>query len=116
MMEGNLSNCTDNYATRFAPPLRILVGLHFLLPVIIVGIVGNILTLLVLTRDGMKNTTNILLSTMTLGDLFYLLFSFPPELIVFERFRTSDNYMTFFIYTTMHLSTMSNLFATVSIW
>lgn len=115
-MGDKLSNCTYiNFVAEYLHPTKVVIGQYFTTPVYIVGILGNILTLLVLKQIGMKST-NCLLSTMTVADLFYLLCSFPAKLVVFESLHTSNTYLTFLIYSSRRLTTTTNFFATISIW
>lgn len=55
-----------------------------LLPAVVaVGVVGNMLSVVVLTREPMKSSTSTYLTALAVSDLFYLLFVFT---ISFENY------------------------------
>lgn len=65
----------DGWSAELRDDVRFWV-LHVCTPVVfIVGLVGNGVTIVVLSRKRMKSSTNIYLTALAIADLFYLFFS-----------------------------------------
>jgi len=57
------------------------------------GLVGNALTIVILTRKSMKSSTNVYLSALAVYDLLYLLFAVTMTLIHYEVISQSPWYV-----------------------
>lgn len=78
----SLANLTDDVpeeAHEYAPFLavsRYVVQLVLVPLVLVVGVVGNSVTIVVLTRRQMRSSTNLYLTALAISDLLYLVFIF----------------------------------------
>ncbi|ODM94193.1 FMRFamide receptor, partial [Orchesella cincta] len=90
--------------------------------VVIVGILGNTITIYILTRKSMHSSTNVYLTALAISDLFYLLFSFSMS---WRHFTSINRFWLYWRYTPVGLwitdafrcihFTLSNLGST-SVW
>ncbi|CAG5116165.1 unnamed protein product [Candidula unifasciata] len=64
--------------------------------IVFVGIIGNSMSLVVLTRKCMKSSTNSYLTALALFDLLYLVFSFTLSLNHYQFFSKSFSYVHWF--------------------
>ncbi|KAK2190608.1 hypothetical protein NP493_74g01015 [Ridgeia piscesae] len=91
------SSVSDVDATTVAPlsedvRLTVLIVRHILIPVIaVLGVLGNIFNIVVLTRKWMRSSTNYYLTALAIYDIVYLVFAFlltvvitghPPEIMI----------------------------------
>lgn len=69
---------------------------RILIPLIVcVGVLGNVVSIVVLTRKNMRSSTNIYLTALAVSDLLYLLFLFSLSLKHYPNINepTSFNYV-----------------------
>ncbi|CAG5132684.1 unnamed protein product [Candidula unifasciata] len=79
--------------------------------VVLVGVIGNFLSVVVLTRKCMNSSTNSYLSALAVFDLLYLLFSFYLSLKHYQVFKYSPEY----IYCFPFARVFTDMFANVSV-
>ncbi|BFZ21252.1 hypothetical protein BsWGS_24290 [Bradybaena similaris] len=93
---GNTSGAkaTDKENTLFVT--RLIVQKLCVPLVVFIGVVGNSLSLVVLTRKCMRSSTNSYLTALALFDLLYLLFSFTLSLNHYRCFSSSYSYVHWF--------------------
>ncbi|XP_005100095.1 sex peptide receptor [Aplysia californica] len=85
---------------------RIIVQKFCVPLVVFVGVVGNSLSIVVLTRKCMKSSTNSYLTALAIFDLLYLVFSCSLSLTHYDAFRRSYSYV--------HWSPWCHVFADMS--
>ncbi|CAL8121262.1 unnamed protein product [Orchesella dallaii] len=74
--EKNASDTTTTSAIMFRDCIRFWTH-YILVPiVVIIGVMGNAVTIFILTRRPMRSATNVYLTALAVSDLVYLLFSF----------------------------------------
>jgi hypothetical protein len=72
----NESNSTDDIIEWF-PGLQTTACIFYSI-ILLVGIIGNILVIIIVTRyRDMRNATNLLLTNLSIADLFLLIFCTP---------------------------------------
>lgn len=93
---GNTSDAkvTDKENTLFVT--RFIVQKLCVPLVVLIGVVGNSLSLVVLTRKCMRSSTNSYLTALALFDLLYLVFSFTLSLNHYRCFSSSYSYVHWF--------------------
>ncbi|CAH0393921.1 unnamed protein product [Bemisia tabaci] len=80
LLPANLTVCSHEEEHWFRDNSRQIIQ-RFLVPfVVAVGVMGNLITILVLTRRRMSSSTNNYLSALAVADLLYLLFHFTLSL------------------------------------
>lgn len=76
MVNVNDSNAI-NHQIQWAPGLQISACIFYTI-ILLVGVTGNILVLIIVTKyRDMRNATNLLLTNLSVADLFFLLFCTP---------------------------------------
>ncbi|XP_076461115.1 G-protein coupled receptor daf-37-like [Babylonia areolata] len=88
-----------------------------LIPLVVsFGIVGNLLSLVVLTRKEMASPTNCFLTALAISDISLLLLQLPTFFRYNRRVAASDSYRRFVRYYTVILYVMTNVFLTCTCW
>ncbi|GAB6023930.1 hypothetical protein CHUAL_008661 [Chamberlinius hualienensis] len=76
-----------------------------------VGVLGNSITIVILTRRRMRSSTNHYLTALAISDLFYLIFAFTLSLDHYKIFQTHA-YYTYWCYAVMLTDACTN----TSVW
>lgn len=58
-----------------------------------IGVVGNVITIVIMTRRRMRSSTNNYLAALAIFDMMYLIFTFILSLSHYPRIPDSDNYI-----------------------
>lgn len=87
----NVTNKEDLYET-FLDGSRFWIQKVLLPLVVIIGIIGNGITVVVLTRRRMRSSTNTYLTALAISDLLYLIFVFTLSLEHYPNSHGSDFY------------------------
>ncbi|KAL8570374.1 hypothetical protein ACOMHN_035792 [Nucella lapillus] len=104
------------------PPPQYLVQAQFvcdqvLIPLVVsIGIVGNLLSLVVLTRKEMASPTNCFLTALAISDISLLLLQIPTFFTFNQRVAALHGYRLFVRYYTVILYVMTNVFLTCTCW
>ncbi|CAL8137204.1 unnamed protein product [Orchesella dallaii] len=83
---------TSGWSFDFKDSSRFWVQYIFLPILVLIGMIGNGLTINILTRKVMRSSTNVYLTALAISDLLYLLFSFSMSWRHFQIFRTISFY------------------------
>ncbi|KAG8183902.1 hypothetical protein JTE90_002470 [Oedothorax gibbosus] len=91
------SNATEDeldlYYRNFLLYTRFLVQRILVPSIMTVGIVGNIITIVIMTRRRMRSSTNYYLAALAIFDMMYLIFTFILSLSHYPRIPDPDNYV-----------------------
>lgn len=80
--------------------------------IVTVGIVGNSVTIVVLTQRRMRSSTNLYLTALATSDALYLIFSFTLSLIHYPPMNEAFSYLQYYGYGLMLTDACSN----TSVW
>ncbi|KAL8572782.1 hypothetical protein ACOMHN_030364 [Nucella lapillus] len=84
---------------------------------LLLGIVGNLLSLVVLSYQGVKQTTNIILIGLALADLLYVgMCTMTMVECIFRRLHYARLAQTIQVLSVVHLEKLANVFSLVSRW
>lgn len=109
--DGFESSMVDYEYVRFREMSRFWVK-QMLYPLIMcVGVIGNGITIVILTRRRMRSSTNHYLTALAFSDLFYLIFAFTLNLDHYDAMRTHA-YFSYRRYALMLTDACSN----ASVW
>ena len=105
----------EDYSTALVKPILANIIQRIILPIICtVGIIGIILTLIVLSRQNMKSSTNCYLMALASTDLLFLIILATH--LADNQFETySRHYYHFVIYIT-YSAILMQIFLLVSVW
>ncbi|CAK9296479.1 unnamed protein product [Gordionus sp. m RMFG-2023] len=83
------------------------------LPIILaIGIPGNLCTLVILSRNHMKSSTNFYLASLAFSDMFYLLFHFLLSFQHYDKIRGNYWYIKYLI----GGYPLTDIFSNASVW
>lgn len=80
--------------------------------IVTIGIVGNSVTIVVLTQRRMRSSTNLYLTALATSDVLYLIFSFTLSLIHYPPINEAYSYLQYYGYGLMMTDFVSN----TSVW
>uniref|UniRef100_T1JCS4 G-protein coupled receptors family 1 profile domain-containing protein n=1 Tax=Strigamia maritima TaxID=126957 RepID=T1JCS4_STRMM len=84
-----------------------------LIPItVIIGVLGNTVTIVVLTRRRMRSSTHLYLTALATSDFFYLIFNFTLSLIHYDSVKSYYTYFEYYGYGHMLTDACSN----TSVW
>lgn len=90
-------NSTDDelelYYKNFLLHTRFLVQRILVPSIMTVGIVGNVITIVIMTRRRMRSSTNNYLAALAIFDMMYLIFTFILSLSHYPRIPDTDHYI-----------------------
>lgn len=98
-MNSSVSNLTpqvemdEEYYKNFLLYSRFWVQRILVPSLMTIGIVGNIITIVIMTRRRMRSSTNNYLAALATFDMMYLIFTFILSLSHYPRIPDSDNYV-----------------------
>lgn len=77
MVNVNDSNITATQPIQWVPGLQLFACIFYTI-ILLVGVSGNILVIIIVSKyRDMRNATNLLLTNLSVADLFFLLFCTP---------------------------------------
>ncbi|MFH4977540.1 hypothetical protein AB6A40_004249 [Gnathostoma spinigerum] len=85
-------------------------------PLCLLGLIGNILTLMVLLSSDITSRANTLLACLAFCDMVFLLFMVPHSMANFELFAFNYYFRWYYFITKVHLIGFANWSSAVAIW
>ncbi|PSN56815.1 hypothetical protein C0J52_02671 [Blattella germanica] len=101
-MEDNSTYLTDEWSAKFRDASRFWIQ-RILVPLIVgVGVLGNVVTIVILTRRRMRSSTNVYLTALAVSDLLYLMFVFTLSLQHYPNIHEPSSFMWYWEYFVCH--------------